>query len=236
MSEFVRVLGYALLFNAYFVVVGIGLLYEYIRERFGLNDLINGAGSQGNSWMVPIHAIIFHYGQRQTASWKGANELEDGFIKIYRSLMKWEWYTNTNTKIVFIHLLLNANWEDSRFQGIDVPKGSLICGRKKLAKDLGLSEREIRTAIKHLKSTNEITTKTTNRFTVITIVNWEKYQGFENQATNKTTNNESNKRPTSDHIKEYKNIRNKEYYKKPESNSYESDYDFDEMERRYGLK
>ena len=162
--------------------------------------------------------------------------MDDGFIKLYRSMLKWEWYQDQNTKSVFIHLLLNANWEDSRYRGHEVPKGSLVCGRKKLAKDLGLSEQEIRTSLNHLKSTNEITIQSTNRFSIITIVNWEKFQGLKEESTNKLTINPTNNQPTTNHIKEIKNIRNKEYYKKSESKSYEPDYDFDAMEREYGLK
>ena len=160
--------------------------------------------------------------------------MNEGFIKIYRSLLGWEWYQDANTMRVFIHLLLNANWEDSRYRGYEVPKGSLVCGRKKLAEDLGLSEQEIRTSLNHLKSTNEITIQPTNRFSIVSIVNWEKFQGFGEESTNKLTNKPTNNQPTINHIKEIKNKRNKEYYKS--ESRYETEYDFDAMEREYGLK
>lgn len=137
---------------------------------------------------------------------------EQGFIKLHRSILKWEWYSDEHTKSVFLHLLINAQWEDSRYKGHEVPKGSLVIGRKKLARELNLTERQVRTSLEHLKSTNEITIKTTNQFSIISIVNWEKYQCVEEKTTNKTTNNKSNERPTTDHIKEYKEIKNKEYF------------------------
>ena len=139
---------------------------------------------------------------------------EQGFIKLHRSILKWEWWEDNTTLKVFLWLLLNAQWEDSRYKGHSVPRGSLVTGRKKLAKELGMSEQMIRTSLEHLKSTNEITVKPTNRFSIISITNWEKYQCFENESTNKPTNNKSNKRPTTDHIKEYKEIKNKEYFNK----------------------
>ena len=160
---------------------------------------------------------------------------ENGVIKLHRSILNWEWYQDSNTKDVFLHLLLNAQWEDSRFRGYKVPKGSLVVGRKKLAEELKMSERSVRTSLEHLKSTNEIAIKSTNKFSIITIVNWEKYQCIESEPTNKSTNNESNKRPTSDHIKEYKNIRKEEYKNRfiPEQKTV---YDWKEINKELGIK
>ena len=140
-----------------------------------------------------------------------------GYLKLYRSMTTWEWYKDTNTKIVFLHLLLNANWEPSRYMGHDVPKGGLVVGRKKLAEELGISEQTVRTALEHLKSTNEITIKSTNKFSIVTIVNWDKFQGCEEEITNKVTNETTNSQPTTNQQltteEEYKNIRTKEYIK-----------------------
>ena len=151
--------------------------------------------------------------------------MEQGFIKLHRSILDWEWYQDSITTRVFLHLLLNANWEDSRFQGYEVPTGSLVTGRKELAESLGISERSVRTALNHLKSTNEVTIKTTNRFSIVSIVNWEKYQGrdFESDHQNDQRSDQqvTNKRPTSDHIKEYKNIKNirrEEYFNSENAN------------------
>lgn len=166
--------------------------------------------------------------------------MSDGFIKLYRSLLKWEWYKSPNTKIVFLHLLLNANWEDSSFRGYEVPRGSLVVGRKKLSEELGISERAVRVALNHLQMTNEVTIKATNKFSIITIVNWEKYQGYSEEVTNKMTNKMSDKRQTNDHIKEYKNIRNKDYKKETPKNQFknftQSNYDWDEINRELGIK
>ena len=157
--------------------------------------------------------------------------MNDGFIKIYRSLLGWEWYKNPNTKIVFLHLLLNANWEETSYRGHKIPRGSLVCGRKKLAKDLGLSEQEIRTALTHLKSTNEITIHPTNKFSVITIVNWEKFQGYDSKI-NQQVNQQNDRQSTT--YKEYKNKRNKEYYNtRFDANRglMSNNYDFASLER-----
>lgn len=117
-----------------------------------------------------------------------------GWIKLHRQLTKWEWYDDANTFRLFMHLLLTANHERNNWRGIDVKAGQNIVGRKKLADALKLSERQIRTSLKKLKSTNEIAIETTNKYTLITIVNWGLYQEDEKKTTNKTTN----KLPTND--------------------------------------
>lgn len=140
----------------------------------------------------------------------------NGYIKLYRSMLDWEWFTDKNTLLVFIYILLNANWEDSRYRGHEIPKGSLVTGVPKMAKTLNLSERNVRTALNHLKSTGEVSIKVTNKFSIVTIANWEKYQCNEMKATSKMTDKVSFNRHSTDiqltTEEEYKNIRNKEYY------------------------
>ena len=157
--------------------------------------------------------------------------MDEGYIKLFRSMTNWEWYQDTNTKAVFLHLLLNANLEETRFMNHVIPKGGLVIGRKRLAADLGISERSVRTALKHLKMTNEVTIETTNRFSIVTIVNWEKYQANSKRVTNKTTSQVTNNRPTSDQQvttekeyknKELKNIKEEIHKEEISINSYEA--------------
>lgn len=104
------------------------------------------------------------------------NMLNDGFIKIHRKMRKWEWANKPNTFAVFIHLLMRANIAPSKYQGYDLQAGDLVFGRKTFSEQTGISERKIRTALEHLKTTNEVTIKTTNKFSIISIVKWEEYQ------------------------------------------------------------
>lgn len=106
-----------------------------------------------------------------------------GFIQLHRQIETWEWYKHGPTKDVFIHLLLRANWKLSRHQGVDVPPGSLVTGRKALAEQTGLSEQNVRTALTRLKSTSEITISNYPKFSIISITNWIRFQD-PNQQTN----------------------------------------------------
>lgn len=98
------------------------------------------------------------------------------YIKLSRKMLEWEWYTDVNTCRLFIHMLLKANWKDGRFQGADVPRGSFVSSISRLALETGLSEMQVRTALKHLKTTGEVTGCQQAKFTVFTVNNYNKYQ------------------------------------------------------------
>ena len=128
----------------------------------------------------------------------------NGFIQLHRKLLEWEWYSDHNATRLFIHLLLKANHDDKKWRGTVVKKGSFITSIDSLSREVNMSPQQVRTSLKKIKSTKEITTKSTNKFTAITIVNWCFYQGkdamYNKQITNKqqtnnkqiTTNNNDN--------------------------------------------
>lgn len=134
-----------------------------------------------------------------------------GYIKIDRKLLEWEWYKNEHTKTLFLHCLLKANWKDGRYEGKDIPRGSFVTSVKNLALDLDLTVDEIRTALRHLLDTKEITKQTTNKFTIITISNYELYQEVTEQLPKQFPNNSQTipkPFPTIEERKERKNIYN----------------------------
>ena len=137
--------------------------------------------------------------------------MDEGYIKLFRSMKSWQWYHDSNTKVVFLHLLLSANWEDSYYGEYFIPKGSLVTGYPKLSSQLGISVRNVRTAIKHLKKTGEVTVKVTNKFSIITIENWDKFQVHERSSDSQSDSQSGSQvtvnRQSSDNIKEYKEVK-----------------------------
>jgi hypothetical protein len=121
----------------------------------------------------------------------------NGWIRLHRQLLQWEWYSCVNTTRVFIHLLLTASWRDARWQGIEIPRGSLFASPETLATATGLSRQQVRTVITRLKSTSEITTRSTNRGTLITLCNFDTYNP-EGDFSNQPNNQQDNKTLTSD--------------------------------------
>lgn len=108
--------------------------------------------------------------------------MEGNYIKIDRKMLSWEWYKNLNTKSLFIHMLIIANWKEGRFEGKHIPRGSFVSSIGNLAEETGLTVDEVRTAISHLIKTGEITKQSTNKFTVFTIKNYDVYQDIPNQS------------------------------------------------------
>ena len=128
----------------------------------------------------------------------------DGWIKLHRKLCEWEWYKDTKTLHLFIHLLLRVNYKPSKWRGIDLAPGQLITGRKQLSVETGISERSIRTSLNRLNKTGEISIKTTSQFSIVTICNYLDYQtgfdGDDQQPDQQATSD----RPANDHIQEDK--------------------------------
>ncbi len=135
-----------------------------------------------------------------------------GWVKAHRALLDWEWFTDVNTTHLFLYLLLAATHVKTKWRGIDLNPGDIITGRIKISKDTGLSERMVRTSLNKLKTTGELTSKITNKYSIISIANWEKFQGSDQQVDQQATS----KRPASDHIQEDKEIKN---VKKEERNN-----------------
>lgn len=143
------------------------------------------------------------------------------YVKISRKILEWEWYKDVNTKVVFFHILLKASWKNGRFQGMEIPRGSFATSYQSLAEETGLTVMNVRTAIKHLKLTQEITVSQHSKFSVITVKNYDAYQTANKVANNQLTGNQqaTNRQLTT--IEEGKKERKEEYNKSPKGD-YES--------------
>lgn len=106
-----------------------------------------------------------------------------GFIKMYRAITEWEWYKDANTSRLFIHFVCTVNFTPSKWRGITIERGQRVTSHNKLASELDISIQGIRTAIKHLISTGEITYQSTSQYGIVTVLNYEKFQGLTDHLT-----------------------------------------------------
>lgn len=113
--------------------------------------------------------------------------MNEGWIKIYRELTVWRWYTEPNAIRLYLHLLLKATTKELPYRDIVLSPGQYATSLTKLMSELNMSKQEVRTAIKQLVSTQEITQEVTHKYTVFSVQNWSKYQ-LSNTVTNTVSN------------------------------------------------
>lgn len=130
------------------------------------------------------------------------------FVKLDRNLMTWRWLKSPKTLAVWIWLIMNANIEDHDFEHETIHRGELATSRRTISAALGLTEREVRTALSHLKSTGEVSVRIRPKYQVITILRYSDYQDVQSGKTSgrgpAKVRQESGKSPQS------KNVRSKE--------------------------
>lgn len=102
--------------------------------------------------------------------------MKSGWLKIYRSIVDWEWFSEHDMTTFFIWCLCNANVDGRMWRGVYIKPGQLVVSRSTVCKELGISERRYRTIISRFAKSGEITVKPQGAFSILTIVNWEIYQ------------------------------------------------------------
>lgn len=101
----------------------------------------------------------------------------DGWIKVPRSIADKAWYGAPNDVCLFIHLLMSANFTTRYFKGIEIKQGQLVRSLDSLASETGLTKNQVRTSIKHLIATHEITQERTHVGNLISIENYAFFGG-----------------------------------------------------------
>ena len=130
------------------------------------------------------------------------------WVKLHDSWLEWEWHTDPNMVSLFFHLLSMASKKDTRFRGYNIKRGQVVVGRKMLSEKTGISEQIVRTCLARLEHTGEISRKSTNKFTIITICNYNSYQPNFGESNQQLTNNQPTTNQQLTTLKDNKNIDN----------------------------
>lgn len=125
------------------------------------------------------------------------------WIKLHSGLLDWEWFEIPEMVQLFIYLLLKANTKRKTWKGITINRGQLVTSNARINADLGISPQTIRTCLKRLISTGEITYQSTNRYTLVTICKYDEYQDCKlvaNEQINEPSNEQltNNQRATNE--------------------------------------
>jgi len=143
--------------------------------------------------------------------------MDNGWVVINRNIWSGDMRDDPALKFVWITLIVWANWRDGSDrvgrQQITLSRGQLVTGRKELSINTGLTEQVVRRCLNDLEMNQRINQESTKNGTVITILNYDKYQSIENkqqpslnQPNNQTsTNNEPTMNQTSTNNEPYIN-------------------------------
>jgi hypothetical protein len=143
--------------------------------------------------------------------------LNQGYVKLWRKSLESPSFHNEKVWKFWSWCLMKASHKECKimvgFQEIALEPGQFVFGRIKASEELRISQRSIRTCVVVLCKTGNMTIKTTNKFSIISIINWKVYQGTDDGIDHQTDKQTTNKRPTNDHKQEgTKNVKNKTLY------------------------
>lgn len=154
-----------------------------------------------------------------------------GYVKLWRKSLDGGWLRNPNLWAFWCYCLMKATYKECKvligFQEVVLRPGQFIFGRKKCSIETGLSEKTVRTCLQTLKSASNLAIKTASKYSIVSIVNWDIYQGddLEDGQQNGQQNGQqgASKGPARGHIQEYKEVKNVK--KKNNTCSFDPDFD-----------
>lgn len=114
-----------------------------------------------------------------------------GFVAIDRGIQDWQFFGNMAIRGFWLYLIVKASWKDRWFgKGVKVKRGSFVTTFQRMAEENEASEKTIRKYLKLFEDAGQITVETTNKYTTISIINYDEFQlGSELCEGNKTYQN-----------------------------------------------
>lgn len=166
--------------------------------------------------------------------------INNGFVKLPRTILEWEWYDHPDVFRVYIHLLLKANYAPAKWRGITILEGEHITSINKLSKELEMSEFKVRESLSKLKTTCYIEINTTNKFTRLRLIKSSLYNNNLDvnlkQIQDKTsikTQPKPNQTTTNDNNKEKKEIEEKKEFLKNEVFKFSKEFSKEHLDTFY---
>lgn len=133
----------------------------------------------------------------------------DGWIKLYRKLLNSPIFENEKALKIWIWCMLKAtHTEKNQLVGqqiVSLQEGQFIFGREKASEELKMTESTVYKYIKLLEKLEMISINSNNKFSVVSIENWDRYQDEKQQKNNKVTTKEQQSN-TNKNVKNVNNI------------------------------
>ena len=148
--------------------------------------------------------------------------MSEGFVKLPREIVYWRWFSDPDVLRLYIFLLTKAAFKKTEYKNETLEAGQVLTGRKLLAEQLGINESKVRRLLEKLKSSGDISVKSTNKYSVITLLKWGETQKSDYFFAGKrpTTDQQlTNNRPHNN------NLNNSNNFKKKGADAREKKYD-----------
>ena len=118
---------------------------------------------------------------------------DNGWIALYRQLLENPIVRKPKYFLLWVVLLLKAAHAGTSFIWNEkrqfIRPGQVLTGREKLSEATGIKPSTVENILKYLESEQQIEQQKTQKFRIITIKNWEKYQ-FRKKVDNRMTTDE----------------------------------------------
>ena len=152
--------------------------------------------------------------------------MERGYVKMWRKTLDSPIFKNPELFCFWSWCLMKASHKKYKvlvgLTMVELEPGQFVFGRLKASTETGLSERKVRTCLKKLKNFENLTIKTTNKFSIISIINWDTYQQDKPASDQQSDQQVTNNRPTSD--QQVTTNKNNKHIKNKEKNIYTSNF------------
>jgi hypothetical protein len=134
--------------------------------------------------------------------------MERGFIKLWRKLKDSKCYSRGGVhRALLLTLFTEANWKVGHFRGEDILPGQWATSVLGLSQELGFARTTVQRALADLATDGVITVENMgNRWTRITLVNWQCYQPLPRELGQQAGNERATDGQPAGIIKEVKNI------------------------------
>lgn len=132
--------------------------------------------------------------------------MERGHVKLWRKSIDSGLIQSPNLWAFWSWCLLKATWKNRsvvmNMQTINLLPGQLVFGRKAASKELNMSEQTIRTCLEKLKKLKNITIQSTSHYSIISVVNWDNYQGCQPTDNHLINQPPTSRQPAANHKQE----------------------------------
>ncbi len=153
--------------------------------------------------------------------------MKEGWISLHRSITEHAVFQDAEVFKVWVWIILNASYCDKTAlvgkKVVNLRTGQFVFGRKTASQQLNMCESKVYRIVKMLEEMGSIKIDANNKFSIITVENWAKYQGDEQKLNKRRTDveqklNTTNKENKDNNINNYYNAR--EYVATPKATKF----------------